>query len=279
MSSALAIDLEDQKPAKPFLKWAGGKTQLIPEILARVPARIGRYYEPFIGGGATFFALCPQKATLSDVNVDLIGAYVAVRDKPAQLIKCLKEHYCDEAYYYEVRDQDPNSLSPVRAAARIIFMNRTCFNGLYRVNKKGLFNVPFGKYQNPKICDADNIMRVSEVLQGVDIRVQSVFDSVKRARKGDFVYLDPPYDPVSRTSSFTAYSNSPFGRPQQRQLAELFAKLAKRGVSVLLSNSDTPFIRELYRGFRVERVGARRAINSRSDKRGRVYEVMVTSAS
>jgi DNA adenine methylase len=264
-------------PAKPFLKWAGGKAKLVPEIVKRFPERFHRYHEPFIGGGAVFFALEPAKAVISDINADLITTYQVIRDNVGELIDALGEHEATEDHFYQVRAQPAVTLSPVQAAARTIYLNRTCFNGLYRVNRKGQFNVPFGRYANPRICNVENLLAASQSLQGVDIRVSSVFDIARRVRRGDLVYFDPPYDPVSPTASFTSYARDGFGRYEQEKLARLFASLAARGVTVVLSNSDTPFVRELYARYRVDTVYARRAINSRADRRGPVTEVLVSA--
>lgn len=276
-AAQLTPHLAPQVRARPFIKWAGGKTQLLPEILARFPSRFNRYFEPFLGGAAVFFALEPRKAALSDINADLIGTYKALRDDLPGVIRHLAKHEATEEHYYAVRAQDPAGLSPAASAARFIYLNRTCFNGLYRVNRSGKFNVPFGRYKNPRICHEENLEAVSEALQDVDLRVMSAFDSARRARRGDLVYFDPPYDPISPTASFTAYTSGGFGREQQVELAQLFTLLAKRGVHVVLSNSDTPFIRELYRDFEVSQVMARRAINARGSGRGAVAEVLVTS--
>jgi len=263
---------------KPFLKWAGGKTQLLSHILARFPDKFRRYHEPFLGGGAVFFALDRRHtAHLSDVNSALIHTYQAIRDDLPGLLKALRKHQASEEHYYYVRSIAPASLAPTRAAARTIFLNRTCFNGLYRVNRKGEFNVPFGRYSNPKICNEENLAAVSEALQGVKLRVADVLKDGLKARAGDLVYFDPPYHPVSPTASFTSYTAKGFGPEQQEQLAELFAALAAKGVHVVLSNSDTPFVRKLFKGFRIEQVFARRAINSRADRRGPVSEVLVSS--
>ncbi len=265
----------DLPPPRPFLKWAGGKTQLVPHIVKRFPKRFGRYHEPFIGGGAVFFAIAPSRAVLSDINADLISAYCTIRDDVDSLIAELGSHQATEEHFYQVRSQQAANLTAAQSAARTIFLNRTCFNGLYRVNKRGQFNVPFGRYANPKICNAENLYAVANALQGVDIRHESVFDIGRRVRRGDLVYFDPPYDPVSSTASFTSYAQGGFGTKEQEQLADLFGRFAHRGVNVVLSNSDTPMIRELYRDFQIDQIWARRAINSRADRRGPVTEVLV----
>ena len=276
LMTAQRLAVPAERP-RPFLKWAGGKTQLLPQILARFPNVFRRYHEPFLGGGAVFFALGPTRATLSDVNGDLIDTYTAIRDEPEAVIEALEQHHATEEEFYRVRAQSPAKLSVAGAAARTIYLNRTCFNGLYRVNRRGEFNVPFGRYDNPTICNAENIRLASLALRGAELRCESVFALSARVQRGDLVYLDPPYDPVSSTACFTAYAKNGFGPDEQAQLAQVFAELAGRGVSVMLSNSDTPLIRELYRDFKIERVYARRAINSRADRRGHVSEVIVTA--
>jgi DNA adenine methylase len=261
---------------RPFLKWAGGKTQLLPEILRRFPPVFRRYHEPFLGGGAVFFAVGPARAALSDINPDLVATYTALRDEPERVIRELLQHQASEEHYYRVRAQAPALLSVAAAAARTIYLNRTCFNGLYRVNKKGEFNVPYGRYENPTLCDAENLRLVSLALHDVDIAHADALSVGTRAQRGDLVYFDPPYDPLSPTASFTSYAKGGFGKNEQAELADTFRRLAERGVSVVLSNSDTPLIRELYKGFRIDQVYARRAINSRADRRGHVAEVIVT---
>jgi DNA adenine methylase len=277
MQHVVADSLEHHDRPRPFLKWAGGKTQLIPQILARFPKKYARYFEPFLGGGAVFFALAPKTAWLSDTNAQLIAAYTAIRDDLPSVVAALRSHVATEQHFYEVRAQQVGGLSEVQSAARTIFLNRTCFNGLYRVNSRGQFNVPFGKYKNPKICDVENLTRVSHALRSVTLRHADVFTAARDARAGDLVYFDPPYDPLSPSASFTSYTAGGFSREDQARLAGLARDLADRGVHVLLSNSDTPFIRQLYAGFRVEGVFARRAINSRADRRGPVGELLISA--
>lgn len=274
---SVALAPEAYVQPRPFLKWAGGKAKLAPQIMARFPDRFRRYHEPFIGGGAVFFALGPREATLSDVNADLITTYRAIRDHVESLIEVLLHHRASEEDFYRIRAVDPGGLSLIESAARTIYLNRTCFNGLYRVNRKGQFNVPFGRYANPRICNAENLRAVSDALQGVDLRVEDAMAIGRRARRGDLVYFDPPYDPISPTASFTSYAKTGFGRTEQERLAEVFAHLAERGVHAVLSNSDTPFVRKLYKRFEIETVYARRAINSRADRRGPVPEVLVST--
>ena len=268
---------------RPFLKWAGGKGQLVEQLLELAPARFRAYHEPFLGGGALFFALARQdrladKAVyLSDINGELVATWQAVRDDVRAVIRNLSRHRYDREYYYQVRDQDPAKLSPPRLAARMIFLNRTGFNGLYRVNSKGKFNVPFGRYKNPLICDRENLEAVSLSLRRVEIHHESFEAVLQRAKKGDFVYFDPPYVPVSDTANFVGYAKDGFSALDQERLAEVFAKLAGRGVRVMLSNSDTPRVKKLYSGFRMVRVLANRLVNTRADRRGPVGELVVLS--
>ena len=265
---------------RPFLKWAGGKGQLLPELLARLPQRFRGYHEPFVGGGALFFELralgrLEGAIHLTDRNPPLIDTYESVCTDVDAVIRRLRRHRNDEAEFYRVRAQDPRRLSPTARAARVIYLNRTCYNGLYRENRSGGFNVPFGRYVNPAICDAENLRAVAAALRGVRLSCTSYESVVDRVEPGDLVYFDPPYQPVSATSSFTAYHRDGFGAADQERLRDLCATLAARGVHVVLSNSDTPFVRRLYRGFRVDQVHASRAINSRADRRGKVAEVIV----
>ena len=271
--------------AKPFLKWAGGKTQLLPELVSRMPERFGTYHEPFLGSGALFFHLRAEgritNAKLSDVNPELINAWTVLRDDPGSVIFELEamEDRVSEEDYYTVRATDPTDLNQTERAARMIYLNRLCFNGLYRVNRKGAFNVPFGRHKNPRICDRDNLLAVSRALQGVEIGLESFESSMARAEPGDFVYCDPPYDPVSQTSSFTSYSKGGFGEREQKQLYAEFTKLAARGVHAMLSNSDTPLIQMLYFSHDVNVVAAKRSINCVGGKRGAVREVIVRTRS
>lgn len=265
--------------AAPFLKWAGGKGQLLTEILTRLPERIdGTYIEPFIGGGAVFFELARQRrikrARLSDRNAELVTTYRSIRDSVEEVIGALAAHKNDEEYFYQVREIDPATLSPSECAARTIFLNRVGYNGLYRVNSRGRFNVPFGRYRNPKICDPDALRNVSRALSIADISIADFEESCGHATVGDVVYLDPPYVPVSKTASFTSYSGR-FGQEEHARLAQTFTRLVDAGAFVLLSNSDTELSRSLYAGFKIDTVNATRAINSKADRRGVVREVLV----
>jgi DNA adenine methylase len=266
--------------ARPFLKWAGGKSQLLLDLRARLPASFGGYHEPFLGGGALYFDLMENGrlrggAQLSDVNTNLLDAWIALRDDVEGVISALQNHPNDERHFYAVRAQEPADLSLVERAARVIFLNKTGFNGLYRENSSGRFNVPFGRYANPPICDEPNLRAVSRALQGTSIEVRDFRAVIDRAKAGDLVYFDPPYAPVSTTSSFTAYAKGGgFGEAEQRALRDTALELARGGVHVVLSNSDVPLIRELYRDFQVDVVLARRNINSKADRRGEVQEVI-----
>lgn len=281
-SQAVSNVLELQK-ARPFLKWVGGKRQLINELLKGMPEKIHSYHEPFIGGGALFFELAGQKrfkkTFLSDLNAELINAYIVVQSKVEELIQSLKKHVHSKEYYYRLRAVNPETLDEVERASRLIYLNKTCYNGLYRVNSKGRFNVPFGSYKNPKICDKDNLRLCSEALKGVSIRRQS-FDAVLRAAKPkDFIYFDPPYHPVSKTSSFSAYEKSGFGEVEQKRLRDVFVELDRKDCFVMLSNSYSDFTLELYHRYAVkkklQKVHATRAVNSKSSARGAVREIIV----
>jgi DNA adenine methylase len=281
-----ASEEQDAVTAHPFLKMVGGKTVLLPEILTRLPAKISTYYEPFVGGGAVFFALAAEgrfkRAVIGDANRELMHTYFSLSCSSTAIIRSLKRHTKEhsEAHFYEVRAID--KCSPVERAARMIYLNRTCFNGLYRVNKAGRFNVPFGRYTNPKICDEENLLAVAETLYRVpfeDYRVDYALDfekTVLPAKRGDVVYMDPPYAPLSPTANFTTYTSGGFTLEDQTRLRDVAKNLVERGVHVLLSNSDTPLVRKLYRGFKIEEVQAPRRVNSKGGKRGNVGELLIS---
>lgn len=264
--------------ARPFLKWVGGKRQLLPRLLAQMPASYGRYFEPFIGGGALFFALQPKLAVISDVNERLVRTYRAVRDDVETVIALLATYPYERSFYERMRALDVDARPDAEAAAWFIYVNRTGFNGLYRVNRAGRFNVPFGKYTNPTICDADLLRECSLALRGVEIRHADFADAVAGADTGDFVYFDPPYVPLTATSSFTAYHADGFGRDDQRRLRDVAARLVARGVHVLASNSSASLVRDLYSAptFTLVEVDATRAVNCRADRRGVVREVLIS---
>lgn len=264
---------------RPFLKWAGGKGQLLEQLkplLPHTPWR--RYFEPFVGSAALFFALRPAEATLSDVNRELIDCYVAVQKHVERLVFALERHEYDEQLYYEVRKQDPADLDLPTRAARTIYLNKTGYNGLYRVNRAGRFNVPFGRYTNPGFRSpdsVDNLRACSRALRTAKLAVRDFGQVVRHARRGDFVYFDPPYVPLSETSAFTSYAAAGFGPAEQARLAEVVGELSDAGVLVMLSNSDTPMVRTLYAKYRIDVVTASRSINSRATGRGKVHEVVV----
>jgi DNA adenine methylase len=271
---------------KPFVKWAGGKRQLIPIITSHIPNKFERYFEPFLGGGAVFFHLISQdkksKWFISDLNSDLVLSYITIRDNIKELISSLEFHAKNYAknssvYYYKIRENNPKN--QVDKVSRLIFLNKTCFNGLYRVNSKGKFNVPLGKYINPNIVNKENLLAVSKTLQSKDIiiKCQDFEDALKSAGSDDFVYLDPPYQPVSTTASFTSYTDNNFDFTDQKRLFVKFKSLDKRGVKVLLSNSKSTEILELFREFKdgIVEINANRFINSVSQKRTGHTELLI----
>jgi DNA adenine methylase len=269
--------------AKPIVKWAGGKTKLLDELRRRAPSQIKTYVEPFAGGAALFFALADdpsrtfERAILADRNEDLIACYRAVKDDVEALIGALGEFRHDEDEYYRVRAQDPTAMSDTARGARLIYLNRTCFNGLWRVNRAGKFNVPFGRYENPRIVDPEGLRAASKALARADVRAADFGEVTAGLGPGDFVYFDPPYVPVSKSASFTSYAQGGFGVAEQDRLVQELARLRERGVAAVLSNADTESTRDLYRDFSMHLVTAARAINSRGAGRGRVGELIVTS--
>jgi DNA adenine methylase len=268
--------------ASPVVKWVGGKTKLLPELLARMPEKFNRYYEPFAGGAAMFFRLAPKRAVLADANHDLIGLYTAIANDVNAVIRRLQMHResHNEAHYYDVRtrwnDREVSWSTPERAAA-FIYLNKTCFNGLWRVNRSGAFNVPIGRYADPPICVPETLRAAQQVLSRAEIRRADYRTAVSDAKPGDFLYFDPPYDPVTPTANFTSYTANVFGPDEQKELADTARSLVARGCKVMLSNSDTPFIRQIYKGMRIDRVKCARAINSNASKRGDVDEVIITA--
>lgn len=273
--------MKRNKLIAPFLKWVGGKRQLMPAITGFLPQEITNYYEPFIGGGAVLFHLQPKKATINDFNEALINVYNTIKINPEELIEDLKTHKNESQYFYNVRALDReegfSELSDVKKASRVIYLNKTCYNGLYRVNSSGEFNSPFGKYKNPNIVNEITIREVSKYLNSNEITILNgdFEDAVKGIRKGAFVYFDPPYHPISESSSFTGYVEGGFGVDEQIRLRDLCVSLNEKGVKFLLSNSATPFIEELYKDFEINYVKASRSINSNAKKRGEIDEVLI----
>jgi len=272
---------------KPFLKWVGGKRALAPEIIARMPEKFNNYFEPFVGGGALFFELKKRgmlegkKSYLFDANKELINTYNTVKNNPYELIEILREfqHKHSHDFYYQTRamDREENfsQLSKVIRSARFIYLNKTCFNGLYRVNSKGFYNVPMGRYKNPTICDENLIHCASQALQDTEVLHVDFAKVLDFAKKGDFVYFDPPYYPLTPTSSFTSYNQDTFFEDEQKRLFNTFEKLAKKGLHVMLSNSDTTFIKELYKDYKIDFVEMNRFINSKSGGRGKIKEILI----
>jgi DNA adenine methylase len=259
----------------PFLKWVGGKRQLLNDLRAHLPARFGTYHEPFVGGGALFFDLQPKAAVLSDMNERLIRTYRGVRDHLDDVVALLKTYPYDKAFYLDARTWTIDERSDAEVAAWMIYLNHTGFNGLYRVNSRNIFNVPFGRYTNPNICDEPTLRACSRVLKGVDLHISSFRSVLERAVRGDFVYFDPPYIPLSVSSSFTSYTSDNFGIEKQVELRDVARELKSRGVRVMLSNSSAPAVRELYRGFKLIEVQAQRRVNSQVSGRGRIAELLI----
>lgn len=266
----------------PVVKWVGGKRQLINEINKYIPEEFNTYYEPFVGGGAVLFEMQPKKAVINDLNSELINLYKVIKNNVDELIQELKQHKNESEHFYKIRalDRDEEiyaTLSDVEKAARFHYLNKTCFNGLFRVNRQGEFNTPFGRYKNPDIVNEKTIRAVSSYFNNFDIIFKSTDfkQAVEGIKKGDFVYLDPPYDPVSNSANFTGYTKGGFNREEQKRLKELCDELDDMGVKFLLSNSETKFILDLYKEYNIKIVQARRSINSNARKRGEVNEVLV----
>ncbi len=267
-------------PAKPFIKWVGGKGRLLPQLTPLLPEGVERmrHVEPFVGGGAFFFAQRPQRALLCDVNGKLVRTYQAIREDVEGVLEALEPLaavHTKEKFYERRSEYNTGRHSNAEHAALFIYLNRTCFNGLHRVNRKGEFNVPFGRYTNPKISDPVGLRAASAALRRSTIVRDGFEGLLRRAKPGDFVYLDPPYEPVSETASFTSYATGGFSQDDQRRLRDVFAELDRRGCKLMLSNSDVPFIRGLYAKWNIDVVYAGRAINSNGSKRGKVPEVVV----
>jgi len=267
-----------------LIKWAGGKKQLLEQFEKFFPKQIKRYFEPFVGGGTVAIYLLKthqeiEKIYLSDINEELITTYNVVKSNIKELISLLKEYKLKHSkeFYYQIRAENVKDLTPVEIAARFLYLNRTCFNGLYRVNSKGQFNVPIGSYKNPTICNEEDLREISNLLQKDDITVNEFYNSVKEAKKGDFIYFDPPYYPLKKGQSFTTYTKSNFLEKEQEKLAETFKQLDKKGCKVMLSNSDTEFIKNLYKGYNIHFVQASRMINCDATKRGKINEVVITN--
>lgn len=270
------------KLVSPIVKWVGGKRQLLDEITPLLPKRITSYCEPFLGGGAVLFSIQPSNAIVNDLNGDLIAVYETVRDDVEPLIDALKKHENTSEYFYKIRDLDRDketyqALSKVERASRLIYLNKTCFNGLFRVNSSGEFNSPFGHYKNPNIVNEPVLRAVSKYLLSANIAFcnEDFSFTLSKIGKGGFVYLDPPYDPVSDTASFTGYNKGGFNKDEQIRLKQCCDDLTKRGIKFMLSNSATAFIKDLYKDYNISIVQAKRAINSDASKRGAIEEVLI----
>lgn len=273
---------KNNKLVLPFVKWVGGKRQLLNEIEKHIPEQFSRYYEPFVGGGAVLFHVQPKNAVINDSNEELVNLYNIIKESPEELIEDLKKYKNEEKYFYEVRGIDREKekyleLSNIQRASRIIFLNKTCYNGLFRVNSSGEFNSPFGRYKNPNIVNDVTIKAVGNYLSKNDIQILNTDyeKSLSKIRKGAFVYFDPPYDPISDSSSFTGYTKNGFDRTEQERLKKVCDKLNDKGVKFLLSNSSTEFIRDLYKDYNIFSIKAKRAINSKGNGRGETTEVLV----
>ena len=275
--------MAENKLVVPFLKWAGGKRQLMPEIREMLPDGVTThpYYEPFIGGGALFFELLPKRAVINDYNEELINVYTVIRDNPSELIEDLKRHKNTAEYFYKIRaiDRQPlfSNLTRIERASRIIYLNKTCYNGLYRVNNAGEFNSPFGRYKNPNIVNEPVIKAVSKYLNSSQIQISSCDYALilKDIPTDSFVYLDPPYHPISESSSFTGYVQGGWDEGEQLRLRDVCNRLRDNGIKFLLSNSASDFIREIYSDYNIHIVQAKRSVNSNSSRRGQVDEFLI----
>lgn len=273
------------KLVAPVVKWVGGKRQLLPEIKKYFPKKFNTYFEPFVGGGAVLFELQPKQAIVNDINKELINLYSVIQNNVEELIEKLSDSntYANvPECYYRIRelDREPNKykkMTDIDKAARILYLNKTCYNGLYRVNSMGEFNSPFGSYKNPNIVNAFTLRAVNKYFNEANIKFLNCdFEkAIKDVKKGDFIYFDPPYAPISKTSNFTGYNESGFGEKEQISLKELCDTLDKEGIKFLLSNSDCEFIRELYKNYNIVTIKAKRAINSNGNNRGPVSEVLI----
>jgi DNA adenine methylase len=262
---------------KPFVKWAGGKRQILDLIVANLPKEYNRYFEPFLGGGAVLLHLQPKDAVVSDINPQLINAYEVIRNQPAELLKKINKMKNDEDYFYKVRKQKPEKLKPVERAARFIYLNKTCFNGLYRENSKGEFNVPFAFHKNPTIAEPQNINNIHDYLNSNKVKLVSADyrQILLEAKEGDFVYIDSPYYPIKK-GAFTKYAKGDFTLKDHQDLAAVYKALDERGCKVLLSNSNTKFIRDLYKDYTIIPIAARRSINSKGTGRSKdLIEVLI----
>lgn len=267
---------EKSTSASPFLKWVGGKSQLLNELQKYIPQSYNKYIEPFVGGGALFFNLSPETAIINDSNEELINAYKVVRDDVGSLIELLRTYDYEKDFYYQMRAKSPQGLSKIERAARLIYLNKTCFNGLYRVNKKNEFNVPMGRYSNPTICDEDKLIAASKALQNTVIECADYKEVLTEyASRGDLVYIDPPYHPISNYSDFKRYTKEFFYQEDQVILRDFIRELKAKGCFVIASNSHCDFILDLYKDFDIKVVSAKRYINKIAERRNNINEVII----
>lgn len=276
----MAVVLENLKnETYPIVKWVGGKRQLLPELLKNMPQTFGRYFEPFLGGGALFFELQPQEGYIADINEELINLYLVVRDNVNDLILDLNKHETSKEYFLAIRNVDRTSeyknYSNIERASRFIYLNRTCFNGMYRVNSQGFFNVPYGNYKNPRIIDKNNLYNCSELLKDTEIKCTNFSTVLEKVKSSDFVYFDPPYVPLNETSSFTSYTKFGFDIDMQFLLRDVCDELHSKKVKFMVSNSDTPLVNELYSKYNIQKVYASRMINANAAGRGKISEVLI----
>lgn len=276
---------------KPFIKWVGGKGKLIPELKKYFPKKITRYFEPFVGGGAVFYEIVQNNnlefSGINDINQKLMTTYQQIKSKPNELISILEKLEKDykrkteeerKDFFYAVREKyNKDKLNDLDIATYLVYLNKTCFNGMYRENSKGGYNVPFGDQKNPTICDKENLLAASECLKNTKITNLSFEESIKDCRKGDFIYFDPPYYPINGTSKFTSYSKDNFDQNEQIKLRDVFKQLSDKGCLVMLSNSNTEFIKNLYKDFKINFIDAARSINSKGNGRGKIKEVVITN--
>lgn len=277
--------------AKPFIKWVGGKGKLIPELVKLFPKKFNNYFEPFVGGGALFYEVKQKNeiafSSINDINKKLIITYKQIQQNPDKLISKLKKIESkykkllpeeQKEYFYSIRKKyNEKNLNDLTISSYLIFLNKTCFNGMYRENSKGGYNIPFGDQRNPTICNEENIINVSICLKDTEINNLPFEEATKKCKKGDFIYFDPPYYPTNITSSFTSYHKDSFGPTEQEKLRDIFIELDKKGCFVMLSNSDTEFIKNLYKDFNINYIYAARSINSKASKRGKIKEVVITN--
>lgn len=260
---------------KPLIKWAGGKRNLLKVYQDLFPKKFNKYHEPFLGSGAVFFFLKPEDAVLIDKNEELINFYEVVRDNPWELMELISTYRVDKEFYYIIRNQDPRKLGKIERAARFLYLNKTAYNGLWRENSKGKFNVPFGRYKKVKFFEQENLLKASELLKKVKLVCGDFEEILKYVQKGDFIYLDPPYYPISETANFKNYTSDGFSKKNHLRVYKVFKTLDEREAYVMLSNSNTPFIRQLFKDYNITEVFSNRFINRKVDGRGKIIELVI----